>query len=222
VGSAQARNAALGASTSQAYDSAVAEVGLMLSVSARTAAARVNDPWSLSTRLRGALAELEHDRITRAKARILDAETLNLSDEHAAQVQHQVLGKARRGDALVDLVLGAPRGIVVRAPAPPASTPPGNRLLPAPVWPPPVTHRSARGGGALAGRISGSPSPTQPCSVPITSRPNWPVTGRSRRRWPENWLREVSGGASSPTLFPAGRWTMGLLGTGRLLTLPNW
>jgi hypothetical protein len=35
---AQARNAALGASTSQAQDSAVAEVGLMLRVSARTAA----------------------------------------------------------------------------------------------------------------------------------------------------------------------------------------
>jgi hypothetical protein len=50
---AHARNAALGAGTSQAYDSAVAEVGLMLRVSARTAHARVNDAWSLTTRLRG-------------------------------------------------------------------------------------------------------------------------------------------------------------------------
>jgi hypothetical protein len=94
--SAQARNAALGASTSQAYDSAVAEVGLMLRVSARTAAARVNDACSLTTRLRGALAAVEHGRITLAKARILDAETLNLSDEHATQVEQQVLGKARQ------------------------------------------------------------------------------------------------------------------------------
>ncbi|MDQ3905570.1 MAG: ESX secretion-associated protein EspG [Actinomycetota bacterium] len=94
--SAQVRNAAVGASTSQAYDSAVAEVGLMLRVSARTTAARVSDAWSLITRLRGALAAVEHGRITLAKARILDAETLNLSDEHAAQVEEQVLGKARQ------------------------------------------------------------------------------------------------------------------------------
>lgn len=94
--SAQARNVALGASSSQAYDSAVAEVGLMLRVSARAAAARVSDAWSLMTRLRGTLAALEAGRITLAKARILDAETLNLSDEHAAQVEQWVLGKARQ------------------------------------------------------------------------------------------------------------------------------
>lgn len=45
--SAQVRNAALGASTSQAYDSAVAEVGLILRVSARTASGRVNDALAL-------------------------------------------------------------------------------------------------------------------------------------------------------------------------------
>jgi hypothetical protein len=94
--SAQVRNAGVGASTSQAYDSAVAEVGLMLRVSARTASGRVNDALSLTTRLRSTLAALEQGRITMAKARVLDAETLNLSDEHAAQVEHQVLGKARQ------------------------------------------------------------------------------------------------------------------------------
>jgi hypothetical protein len=68
IHSAHVRNAGLGASTSQAYDSAVAEVGLMLRVSARTASGRVNDALSLTT----------------------------LSDEHAAQVEHRVLGKARQ------------------------------------------------------------------------------------------------------------------------------
>jgi len=97
--SAHVRNAGLGASTSQAYDSAVAEVGLMLRVSARTASGRVNDALSLTTRLPSTLAALEQGRITLAKARVLDAETLNLSDEHAAQVEHQVLGKARQQTA---------------------------------------------------------------------------------------------------------------------------
>jgi Domain of unknown function (DUF222) len=77
--SAQARNAALGASTSQAHESAVAEVGLMLRVSARTAAARVGGAWSLCTRMPATLTALEQGRITLDKARILDAETLNLS-----------------------------------------------------------------------------------------------------------------------------------------------
>jgi Domain of unknown function (DUF222) len=94
--SAQARNAALGASTSQAHDSAVAEVGLMLRVSARTAAARVGDAWSLCTRLPGTLAALQQGRITLAKARILDAETANLSQEHTTQVEQQVLTKAQQ------------------------------------------------------------------------------------------------------------------------------
>jgi Domain of unknown function (DUF222) len=94
--SAQARNAALGASTSQAHDSAVAEVGLMLRVSTRTAASRVDDAWSLCTRLPGTLAALQQGRITLAKARVLDAETTSLSREHAAQVEQQVLTKARQ------------------------------------------------------------------------------------------------------------------------------
>jgi hypothetical protein len=94
--SAQARNAALGASTSQAHDSAVAEVGLMLRVSARPAATRVGDAWSLCTRLPGTLAALERGRITLAKARILDTETANLSPEHTARVEQQVLAKARQ------------------------------------------------------------------------------------------------------------------------------
>ncbi|MGH3833837.1 MAG: hypothetical protein ACRDRS_25925, partial [Pseudonocardiaceae bacterium] len=76
--SAEARNTALGASTSQAHESAVAEVGLMLSTSARTAACRVGDAWSLCTRLPGTLAALEQGRITLAKARVIDAETMNL------------------------------------------------------------------------------------------------------------------------------------------------
>ncbi len=91
---AEARNTALGACTSQAHDSAVAEVGLMLRVSARTAAARVSDAWSLCTRLPGTLAALEHGRITLAKARVIDAETLNLSAQHTAQVEQKVLAKA--------------------------------------------------------------------------------------------------------------------------------
>jgi hypothetical protein len=94
--SAQVRNATLGASSSQAHDSAVAEVGLMLRVSARTAAARVGDAWSLCTRMPATLTALEQGRITLAKARILDAETLNLSREHTALVEQQVLAKARQ------------------------------------------------------------------------------------------------------------------------------
>jgi hypothetical protein len=94
--SAQARNAALGASTSQAHESAVAEVGLMLRVSARTAAARVGGAWSLCTRMPATLTALEQGRITLDKARILDAETLNLSREHTALVEQQVLAKARQ------------------------------------------------------------------------------------------------------------------------------
>ncbi|HSL07716.1 MAG TPA: DUF222 domain-containing protein [Pseudonocardiaceae bacterium] len=92
--SAQARNKALGACDSQAHDSAVAEVGLMLTVSARTAACRVGDAWSLCTRLPATLAAMESGRITLAKARVLDAETANLSAEHIAAVEARVLGKA--------------------------------------------------------------------------------------------------------------------------------
>ncbi|MGH4008304.1 MAG: DUF222 domain-containing protein [Pseudonocardiaceae bacterium] len=92
--SAQARNKALGAYDSQAYDSAVAEVGLMLTASARTGAYRVGDAWSLCTRLPATLAALEAGRITLAKARVIDAETLNLSAEHTAAVEAQVLAKA--------------------------------------------------------------------------------------------------------------------------------
>jgi Domain of unknown function (DUF222) len=94
MGSAQVRNRAMGACDSQAHDSAVAEVGLMLAASARTAACRVGDAWSLCTRLPATLAALESGRITLAKARILDAETVNLSDEHTAAVEAQVLAKA--------------------------------------------------------------------------------------------------------------------------------
>ncbi len=96
MASAQARNRALGAYDSQAHDSAVAEVGLMLRVSAGTAAARVGDAWSLCTRLPATWAALEAGRITLAKARIIDAETLNLTDEHTAAVETQVLAKARQ------------------------------------------------------------------------------------------------------------------------------
>ncbi|MGH3999320.1 MAG: DUF222 domain-containing protein, partial [Pseudonocardiaceae bacterium] len=92
--SAQARNKALGACDSQAHDSAVAEVGLMLTASARTAACRVGDAWSLCTRLPATLAALESGRITLVKARILDAETLNLSEDHIAAVEERVLAKA--------------------------------------------------------------------------------------------------------------------------------
>ena len=94
--SAEARNAALGASSSQAHDSAVAEVGLMLRASARTAAVRVGDAWLLCTRLPSTLAALEQGRITLTKARILDAETANLSPEHTAQVERQVLTTAQK------------------------------------------------------------------------------------------------------------------------------
>jgi Domain of unknown function (DUF222) len=94
--SAQARNVVLGASTSQAHESAVAEVGLMLRTSVRAAAVRVGDAWSLCTRLPGTLAALEQGRITLVKARVIDAETLNLSDVHAAAVEHQVLATARQ------------------------------------------------------------------------------------------------------------------------------
>ncbi|MBV9140346.1 MAG: DUF222 domain-containing protein [Pseudonocardiales bacterium] len=94
--SAEVRNAALGASSSQAHDSAVAEVGLMLRVSAGTAAARVGDAWSLCTRLPGTLAALEQGQITLAKARIIDTETANLSAEHTAAVEQQVLARARQ------------------------------------------------------------------------------------------------------------------------------
>jgi len=93
---AEARNAALGASTSQAQESAVAEVGLMLRVSARTASCRVDDALVLCNRLPATLVALEQGRITLSKARILHAETANLSDEHTAEVEQQVLAKAHR------------------------------------------------------------------------------------------------------------------------------
>ncbi|MGB8961805.1 MAG: DUF222 domain-containing protein, partial [Pseudonocardiaceae bacterium] len=48
------------------------------------------------TRLPATLAALEAGRTTLAKARIIDAETLNLSDEHTAAVEAQVLIKARQ------------------------------------------------------------------------------------------------------------------------------
>ncbi|MGH3982257.1 MAG: hypothetical protein ACRDST_06120, partial [Pseudonocardiaceae bacterium] len=51
VDSATARNRAVGACDSQAHESAVAEVGLMLTTSARTAAGRGGQAWSLCTRL---------------------------------------------------------------------------------------------------------------------------------------------------------------------------
>ncbi|MGH3962549.1 MAG: DUF222 domain-containing protein [Pseudonocardiaceae bacterium] len=92
--SAQARNKAMGACDSQAHDSAVAEVGLMLAASAGTAACRVGDAGSLCTRLPATLAAMEAGRITLAKARIVDAETLNLSEEHTTAVEAQVLAKA--------------------------------------------------------------------------------------------------------------------------------
>ncbi|MGH3794739.1 MAG: DUF222 domain-containing protein [Pseudonocardiaceae bacterium] len=94
--SAEARNRTLGAPDVQAHESAVAEVGLMLATSARTAACRVDDAWSLCTRLPATLAALEQGRITLTKALILDAETANLSAEHTAQVERQVLAKARQ------------------------------------------------------------------------------------------------------------------------------
>ena len=96
IDSATVRNRVLGACDSQAHDSAVAEVGLMLSASARTAAVRVGEAWSLCTRLPATLAALEAGRITLAKARIIDTETLNLSDAHTAAVEQQVLVKARQ------------------------------------------------------------------------------------------------------------------------------
>ncbi|MGQ0776268.1 MAG: DUF222 domain-containing protein [Pseudonocardiales bacterium] len=91
---AEARNLALGACDSQAHESAVAEVGLMLRVSARTAACRVGDAWSLCTRLPATLAAVESGQLTLAKARVVDAETLNLSPEHTALVEAKVLAKA--------------------------------------------------------------------------------------------------------------------------------
>ncbi|MGH3777363.1 MAG: DUF222 domain-containing protein [Pseudonocardiaceae bacterium] len=96
IDSAQARNKAMGACDSQAHDSAVAEVGLMLTASARTAACRVGDAWSLCTRLPATLAAMEAGRITLVKARILDTETLNLSEEHTAAVEAKVLTKASK------------------------------------------------------------------------------------------------------------------------------
>jgi hypothetical protein len=68
MASAQARNRSAGAGDSQAHESAVAEVGLVLAVSAGTAASRVADARSLCTRLPGTLAALEAGRITLAKA----------------------------------------------------------------------------------------------------------------------------------------------------------
>ncbi|HWR47446.1 MAG TPA: DUF222 domain-containing protein, partial [Pseudonocardiaceae bacterium] len=54
------------------------------------------DAWSLCTRLPATLAALEQGRITLAKARIIDTETMNLSQEHTAAVEQQVLATAGR------------------------------------------------------------------------------------------------------------------------------
>ena len=95
MASAQARNRSAGAGELQAHESAVAEVGLMLAVSAGTAASRVAYARSLCTRLPGTLAALEAGRITLAKARIINTATMSLSDDHTAAVEQQVLPKAR-------------------------------------------------------------------------------------------------------------------------------
>ena len=61
-----------------------------------TVACRVGEAWSLCTRLPATLAALEAGRITWAKARIIEAKTLNLSKERTATVEAQVLAKARQ------------------------------------------------------------------------------------------------------------------------------
>jgi hypothetical protein len=70
----------------------------MRSAEARNApaAGRVDDAWALCNRLPASLVALEQGRITLSKARILHAETANLSDEHTAEVEQQVLAKAHR------------------------------------------------------------------------------------------------------------------------------
>ncbi len=96
----------------------------MLSASARTAAVRVGEAWSLCTRLPATLAALEAGRITQAKARIIDTETLNLSDAHTAAVEQQVLVKARQ-QTQGQLRAATRRTVLATDPPPPSNAPNG-------------------------------------------------------------------------------------------------
>lgn len=79
----------------QLWDAVVAEVGLMLRVSARTAQSRVSDALALVGSLPATLAALEAGTISLPSARAIVEETLNLSSTQAAEVEASVLDKAR-------------------------------------------------------------------------------------------------------------------------------
>jgi hypothetical protein len=105
-----------------------------------------SSPWSASgpgnascTWLPATLAALEQGRITLAKARVIDAETMNLSHEHTAQVERQVLATARNAHTGAAACLNPPRGALdppraqgwlaaATSGLPPRAAPAGSRL----------------------------------------------------------------------------------------------
>jgi hypothetical protein len=80
--------------TSQALDSAAAEIALALKVAPITAGSRLGDAIDLSQRLPATLEALCAGRITLPKARAVSAETVNLSEATRAQVEVEALATA--------------------------------------------------------------------------------------------------------------------------------
>ncbi|MGH4019142.1 MAG: DUF222 domain-containing protein, partial [Pseudonocardiaceae bacterium] len=97
---------------SEMWNSAVAEVALMLRVSTRTAAWRVDEAVMLVGRLPAALAALEAGTISLAAARAIAEETINLGAAALAEVQAEVL--ARAGTQTPGQIRSAARRAVLR------------------------------------------------------------------------------------------------------------
>lgn len=76
------------------FESAAAEISLMLRVAPVTATSRLDDALTLTRRHPATLAALAAGRITLPKARIIAEQTEQLTPEHAAAVEDRVLGRA--------------------------------------------------------------------------------------------------------------------------------
>ena len=79
----------------ETVESAVAEVGLMLSLSPRTANGRVSEAVELAQRLPATLTALEAGDISLSVVRVMRTQTAHLTDAEAGQVERAVLPKAR-------------------------------------------------------------------------------------------------------------------------------
>lgn len=76
------------------WESAAAEISLMLRIAPVTASSRLDDALTLTTRYPATVAALAAGRITLCKARVIAEQTEQLSDDHATAVQDRVLDRA--------------------------------------------------------------------------------------------------------------------------------